>query len=309
MSRLRFGVKTSQARDYGDYETLRRVWLEADRLGFHSGWLFDHLFELPGDGPSLKPCLEAWTCLSALAAETKNLRLGVTVLCNNYRNPAILAKMASTLDVISGGRLEFGIGSGWASVEHAAYGIPFEKAAVRVRKLREAIRIIRLMWSVEKATYHGKYFSVEEAVNNPKPVQQPHPPIWVGGGGEALTLKAIAELADGCNFISLSPEEYAHKLDVLRSHCKRYARDPDEIQRSLQARILVAENADELREKQRRFNVDPNHNVVGTPEECIKSIEEYSKLGVTLFMFVFPEATRSSAGMELFMNRIAPSFI
>src|SRR5512140_2769830 len=112
--------------------------------------------------------------------------------------------MASTLDVISGGRLEFGLGSGWASVEREAYGIPFEKPAVRVRKLREAMRIIRLMWSEEKATYHGKYFSVDGAVNNPKPLQRPHPPIWVGGGGEGLTLKAIADLADGRNFISMS---------------------------------------------------------------------------------------------------------
>ena len=118
---IRFGVKTSQARDYGDYAALRRVWLEAERLGFHSGWLFDHLFELPGAGPSLEPCLECWTSLSALAAETKKLRLGVTVLCATYRNPALLAKMASTLDVISNGRLEFGIGAGWAG--NPAWGL------------------------------------------------------------------------------------------------------------------------------------------------------------------------------------------
>jgi F420-dependent oxidoreductase-like protein len=308
MGRIRFGVKTSQARDYGDYDALRRVWLEADRLGFHSGWLFDHLFELPGAGPSLEPCLEAWTCLSALATETKMLRLGVTVLCNNYRNPAILAKMASTLDVISGGRLEFGIGSGWASVEHEAYGIPFEKPATRVRKLREAIRIIRLMWSEEKATYHGKYFSVDGAVNNPKPLQRPHPTIWVGGGGEGLTLRAIAELADGCNFISLSPEEYAHKLVVLQAHCEHYARDPGEIQRSWQGRILLAKDAGELREKQRRLNIDSSHNIVGTPEECVKRIGKYTDLGVSLFMLVFPEATRSTGEMELFMDSVAPSF-
>jgi len=135
---IRFGVKTSQASDYGDYAVLRKVWLEVERLGFHSGWLFDHLFELPRAGPSLEPCLECWTTLSALAAETKRLRLGVTVLCTQYRNPAILAKMASTLDVISGGRLEFGIGAGWAEVEHNAYGISFERPAVRIARLKEA---------------------------------------------------------------------------------------------------------------------------------------------------------------------------
>jgi len=308
MGKVRFGVKTSQARDYGDWSTLKRVWVEADRLGFHSGWLFDHLFELPGAGPSTEPCLEAWTCLTALASETRRLRLGVTVLCNNYRNPAILAKMASTLDVISGGRLEFGIGSGWASVEHEAYGIPFERPVVRIRKLREAVRIIRLMWAEEKATYHGKYFTVDGAINNPKPLQKPHPPIWIGGGGEKLTLRAIAELADGCNFISISPEEYKHKIEILQGHCERYGRNPAEVQRSWQGRILLARDARELKEKMQRSPVDITHNIVGTPEECVRRIGEYTDLGVSLFMLVFPEAARSSESMELFMDRVAPSF-
>ena len=306
---IRFGVKTSQARDYGDYAALRRVWLEAERLGFHSGWLFDHLFELPGAGPSLEPCLECWTSLSALAAETKKLRLGVTVLCATYRNPALLAKMASTLDVISNGRLEFGIGAGWAGVEHEAYGFPFDKPAIRIGRLRESVKIIRSMWTEEKTSFHGKYYDIEGAVNNPKPIQKPHPPIWIGGGGEGLTLKAIAELADGCNFIGLSTAEYSHKLDVLGEHCAKIGRNVNDIQKSWQGRILIARDEDELKEmKVKMGEVDEEHNIVGTPDRCVEKIREYTDLGVSCFMLVFPGATRDPRPLQLFSERVMPEF-
>ena len=309
---IRFGVKTSQAAEYGDYPTLREVWLEAERLGFHSGWLFDHFFELPGKGPSVEPCLEAWTALSALGAETKKLRLGITVTCVTYRNPAVLAKMASTLDVISGGRVEFGIGAGWASVEHAAYGIPFEKPAVRVAKLREAIRIVKRMWTEDKATYKGKYYTVMDAVCNPKPVQKPHPPIWVGGGGEKLTLRVVAELANGCNFISLSPEEYRHKLEVLEGHCSKVGRNVNEIQKSWQGRVLMAKDDAELKEKLQRFGMPPRDlqraNIVGTPEQCVETIAQYVELGVTCFVLVFPEVTKNLGCLEEFREKVISRF-
>ena len=306
---IRFGVKTSQARDYGDYDALRRVWLEAEKLGFHSGWLFDHLFELPGAGPSLEPCLECWTSISALAAETKRIRLGVTVLCATYRNPALLAKMASTLDVISNGRLEFGIGAGWAGVEHEAYGFPFDKPAIRIGRLRESVKIIRSMWTEEKTSFHGKYYDIEDAVNNPKPVQKPHPPIWIGGGGEGLTLKVIAELADGCNFIGLSPVEYSHKLDVLGEHCVKLGRKVDDIQKSWQGRILIARDEAELSEmKHKMGEIDEEHNIVGTPDHCVEKIREYTNLGVSCFMLVFPGATRDAGPMQLFSEMVMPEF-
>jgi F420-dependent oxidoreductase-like protein len=306
---IRFGVKTSQAREYGDYNVLRRVWLEAERLGFHSGWLFDHLFELPGVGPSKEPCLECWTTLSALAVETTRLRLGVTVICNNYRNPALLAKMASTLDLISCGRLEFGIGSGWAEVEHKAYGYPFDKPAIRIGKLREAVKIIEKMWTEEETSFHGRYYDVNDAVNNPKPIQKPHPPIWIGGGGEGITLKAIAELADGCNFIGLSPEEYRHKMGVLEAHCVKVDREFGKIQKSWQGRIMLAENEAELKEKCRRYSIsDASHNIVGTPEKCVERINEYTDLGVTCFMLSFPEAARETRCLETFSDKVMPEF-
>lgn len=308
---IRFGVKTSQAAEYGDYTVLSKIWLEAERLGFDSGWLFDHFFELPSRGPSNDPCLECWTTLTALAAETKKLRLGVTVMCVSYRNPALLAKMTSTLDVISHGRLNLGIGAGWAGVEHAAYGFPFNKPAVRVAKLREAVKIVKKMWTEDKASFKGKYYVIREAVNNPKPVQKPHPPIWIGGGGEKLTLKAVAELADGCNFIGLTPEEYRHKLEVLESHCAKFGRNAKEIQKSWQGRIILAENEAELKEKTRRFMFTPQgvaQGIVGTPEQCVEKITQYVDMGVTCFMLTFPEVARDLKCLEVFSEKVIPQF-
>ena len=308
---IQFGIKTSQAIDYGDYAVLRKIWLEAERVGFKSGWLFDHFFELPSMGPSYEPCLECWTSLSALAAETKKLRLGVTVICTAYRNPAVLAKMASTLDVISNGRLEFGIGAGWAEVEHRAYGIPFEKPAVRVAMLKEAVKIIKKMWTEEKASFEGRYYRIKDAINNPKPLQKPHPPIWIGGGGEKLTLKAVAELADGCNFISLTPEEYKHKLEALQVHCTEVGRDFKQIQKSWQGRALMAKNDAELREKIRRFAISPQEisiNIIGTSDQCINKIAQYIDVGVTCFMLSFPEATKDLKCLEAFSENVMPHF-
>lgn len=314
-SMIRFGVKTSQAGEYGSYDALRRIWLEAERLGFDSGWLFDHFFELPGAGPSEEPCLEAWTTLSALATETKKLRLGITVTCVSYRNPAVLAKMASTLDVISHGRLEFGIGAGWAGTEHVAYGIPFDKPEIRVAKLKETIKIVKKMWTEDKASFEGKYYTIKDAVNNPKPIQKPHPPIWIGGGGEKLTLKVTAELADGCNFISLSPEEYRHKLEVLKAHCSKADRNVDEIQKSWQGRVLMARDDAELRDKFRKLRILPqdfdraaSSNIMGTPEQCVDKIAQYVDVGVTCFMLSFPEVTKNLGCLEAFSEKIIPRF-
>lgn len=308
---IRFGVKTSQAGEYGDYTVLSKIWLEAERLGFDSGWLFDHLFELPSKGPSHGPCLECWTTLTALAAETKKIRLGVTVMCVSYRNPAMLAKMSSTLDVISHGRLNLGIGAGWAGIEHAAYGVPFDKPAMRVAKLREAVQIIRKMWTEDEASFKGRYYAINGAVNNPKPIQKPSPPIWIGGGGEKLTLKVVAELADGCNFISLTPEEYKHKLEVLEAHCVKFGRDVSEIQKSWQGRLLIAQNEAELREKVRRFMITPQvmaQDVVGTPEQCVQKIAQYVDMGVTCFMLSFPDVTTDMKCLELFSEKVMPQF-
>jgi len=310
-----FGVKTSQARDYGVYANLKKVWVEAERLGYNSGWLFDHFFELPQIGPADEPCLEVWTTLTSLAAETERLRLGVTVICAGYRNPALLAKMASTLDVISRGRLDFGIGAGWAESEYKAYDYPFDIPSVRIAKLRETVIIAKKMWTEEKPTYKGRYYAINNAINNPKPQQKPHPPVWIGGEGEQLTLKVVAELADGCNFSSLTPEEYQHKLTILQAHCAKAHRNPNEIRKSWQGRVIIANDEAQVEEKLHRFQDTrlgaertASKNIVGTPKECVRRIQQYVDLGVTQFMLIFPEAPGDLGALHLFAQEVMPHF-
>ena len=310
------GVKTSQGRLLGNYASLKRVWVDADRLGFHSGWLFDHLFELPLFGPSHEPCLESWTVLSALSSETKSLRLGVTVMCVTYRNPAVLAKMSSTLDVISGGRFELGIGAGWAKTEHEAYGISFGKPRERVERLEEAVTIIKKMWTEENSCYHGKYYSIDGAVCEPKPTQKPRPPVWIGGGGEKLTLRAVAKHADGCNFIGLSLEEYKRKLAVLSKHCDSVGRSVSSIRKSWQGGIMIGRNNAEVKNKiqsaVKSGSVSSSdiesHNIVGTPDQCIQCIGEYVDIGIDRFMLSFPESATDLSGLRLVGEEVLPSF-
>ncbi len=313
--RAEIGVKTSQGRLLGRYENLKNVWVEADRLGFHSGWLFDHLFELPLLGPSREPCLEGWTVLSALSRETKQLRLGVTCLCVTYRTPAILAKMSSTLDVISGGRFELGIGAGWAKTEHESYGIPFGGPRERVRRLEEAVTIVKKMWTEDSASYRGKYYTVTEAVCEPKPVQKPRPPIWIGGG-EKLTLRIVAKLADGCNFISLSLDEYKHKIEILAKHCDSVGRKLSDVRKSWQGPVIIGRTSAEVKSKM-ELAVRSGytgaedleaHSITGTPEQCVQRICEYVDLGVDRYMLSFPESATDLSGIRLFGEEVLPSF-
>jgi len=227
--RLRFGIKTAQ--QHTTYEEMLRVWREADALPiFEHAWLFDHFMPL-GSNPA-GPCLEGWTRLPALAAQTQRLRVGVMVTGNTYRHPAVLAKMAATVDVITRGRLEFGLGAGWYEREHRAYGIPFHSTGERIRRLGEACEVIRRLWTQSVADFDGRYYQLREARCEPKPVQQPHPPVVIGGGGEQLTLRVVAHYADIWDCMTDSPQEYRHKSAVLDSHCAAIGRDPATIERS-----------------------------------------------------------------------------
>jgi F420-dependent oxidoreductase-like protein len=227
--RLRFGIKTAQ--QHTTYEEMLRIWREADALPiFEHAWLFDHFMPL-GSRPT-GPCLEGWTLLAALAAQTQRLRVGVMVTGNTYRHPAVLANMAATVDVITHGRLEFGIGAAWNEREHASYGIPFYPDAERIRRLGEACEVIRRLWTQSVVDFDGQYYQLTEARCEPKPVQQPHPPVVIGGGGEQLTLRVVAQYADIWDCMTDSPEEYRHKSMVLDSHCAAIGRDPATIERS-----------------------------------------------------------------------------
>src|SRR6267154_6526258 len=179
------------------YETMTDVARTADELGFESAWLVDHFHTIPR--PAQEITFECWTTTAAIARDTKRLRIGQAVTCNGYRNPALLAKMASTVDVLSHGRLDLGIGAGWYEHEYRAYGYSYPETAERLKRLREGIQVILAMWTQEEATFEGTYYQVKGAINQPKGAQKPHIPLLIGGGGEKVTLRLVAQYADACN--------------------------------------------------------------------------------------------------------------
>jgi len=247
--KLSFGIKT--APQYTTYEDMLRVWLEADNIpSIEHAWLFDHFMPLGNDHTG--PCLEGWTLLAAYAAVTKRIRLGLMVTGNTYRNPAVLANMAATVDVISGGRLDFGIGAGWNEREHDSYGIPLYAAGERIRRMGEACEIIKRMWTETAPTFEGKYYQIKEAYCEPKPVQKPYPPFVIGGAGEKLTLRFVAQYASIWNFVGGDIEMFQQRSTVLDNHCAAIGRDPQTIQRSIQVMVNL-ENLAETRGRVRDY--------------------------------------------------------
>lgn len=244
---LSFGIKT--APQWTTYDDILRVWLEADSIpSIEHAWAFDHFVPLGPD--STGPQLEGWTLLGALAARTQHLRVGLMVTGNTYRHPAVLANIAATVDHISHGRLDFGIGAAWNEMEHEMYGIPFYTTGERIRRLGEACEVCKLLWTETRANFDGKYYHLKDALCEPKPVQKPYPPIVIGGSGEKLTLRVVARYADIWNFFSDSVEEFNHKQEVLAQHCEAVGRDPATIVRSRQFSIdydNLAETRDAIR--------------------------------------------------------------
>ena len=232
MHPLRFGLKLSQA---APMATLTRIWQIADDSGFDHCWDMDHFASL-GSADDLD-IFEAWTLLAGMAARTTRTRVGCSVTGNTYRHPAVLAKAAVTVDHLSGGRLEFGIGAGWAENEHTMLGLPFGTARDRADRLEEALPVIRSLWTQPRTTFAGVHYQLTDAVAEPKPVQKPHPPIWIGGVGRRRTLRMAAEHAAVWNAPGGSPEQVAELSAVLDRHCADIGRDPGEIRRSVQIRV------------------------------------------------------------------------
>jgi F420-dependent oxidoreductase-like protein len=242
MADMRFGLKLSQD---ATIDQLRAVWRVADEAGFDHCWCMDHLASLgPRDDG---PIFEAWTLLAGMAVATSRTRIGCMVTGNTYRHPALLAKAAVTVDHLSGGRLEFGLGAGWAENEHTMLGLPFGSRGDRANWLEEACEIIRSLWTQPRASFVGTNYKITEAVAEPKPVQQPYPPIWIGGSGRQRTLRITARYADVWNAAGGSPSEVAEASAVLDQRCDEIGRDPAQIRRSVQMR--VAEANDELLER------------------------------------------------------------
>lgn len=254
----------------------------AEQLGYDSIWVYDHFHNVPR--PAQESVFECWTVLAAMSQRTSRVRLGQMVGCNSYRNPALLAKITSTLDVISGGRLEWGIGAGWYENEYRGYGYDYPKPSDRIAQLREAVEIVRSMWTQAETTFDGKHFRTHRANCDPKPLQKPHPPIWIGGGGEQLTLRVVARLADCSNFGG-NPDEWAHKRDVLFDHCRAVGRNPDQIRMTWSPEVLIRGTeaevaaAGNLSGRHEPFDTWTASNLVGTPEQVAERVRDYMALG------------------------------
>ena len=295
------------------YRRIRDLALLCEELGFGSIWCSDHLFL--DDHSAERDCWEAWTALTGLAVETSTVRIGTLVTCNSYRHPSLLAKIAACVDVMSDGRLEFGIGAGWKEPEYLAYGYGFPPIKERVDRLAEAVPLIRSLWTEPQASFQGRYYQIDGAFSSPKPVQEPHPPIMVGGGGDRV-LGIAARYADAVNIGGgRSPEAYAERLASLERSCEHYGRDlrairqsvfipcitgtdASEVERGLAAvAAAFGRTPEETRERMGRF--------AGTPDELLPVYRRYVELGVQQFMLLFPYGAEER-GMELAATHLLP---
>jgi F420-dependent oxidoreductase-like protein len=263
-------------------DDLRAVWRIADDAGFDHLWAFDHLSPLFADAHV--DLFEGMTLLAAMAEATARVRIGLLVTGNTSRHPGVLAKMATTIDHLSGGRLEFGLGASGAEAEHTMLGIPFPPPAERVRRLDEALTVCRKLWTEDDVSFEGRYYTLTHATQNPKPVQRPHPRIWVGGGGEQLTLRVVAEHADVWNVIG-PVDEVARKAAVLDEHCAAIGRDPTTIRRSVQPRLDPAD-----------------------PLAIVDLLHEYRDAGFTENVVYIPPVDEPVRIAELVAEQVLPVF-
>jgi F420-dependent oxidoreductase-like protein len=314
MKKLKIGVQLSaRRRTPQDWRAVEDVARECEALGYESIWIGDHLFGSR---------LECWTFLSALSTLTHKIRLGTLVLCNGFRNPALLAKMGATLDVISNGRLELGLGAGWSEAECRAYGFPFPKNSVRIDQMREGIEIIKRMWTEDAPSYAGRYYQIREAPCDPKPVQKPHPPITIGGGGEKYTLKVVAAHADRWNFGG-PLELYERKMKTLKEYCIQMGRDFQQIEKSFFSFLTDVYLSEEDRVKALRkaytavtpyrkpdmafedwVNWTQARYIIGTSETCIKKLRELIDANVTHVIVKFPDLLERKESLRLFKEEV-----
>lgn len=306
------------------YLKMREIALRIEELGYDSVWLYDHFHTVPE--ARLEATFEVWTATAALAEATSTVRLGQMCGCNIYRPPALLAKIAANIDVISGGRLDFGLGAGWYSHETVAYGYEFEKPSVRIGKLDEAIQIIRGMWTQDRFQFEGKYYNVgvgkannysgqeielDGAVNHPKPVQKPTPPLWIAGGGEQLTLRTVARYADRSNFGG-TVEQVMHKNEVLDRHCGEQGRDPGSIARTMNINVMFGDDAEVERLLKATGRSDKHVQGVKRmlfprePQQLVDTLAEYrEKARIDYVIVYFPDIVVGNS-VQRFAEEVAP---
>ncbi|MBS0644219.1 MAG: LLM class F420-dependent oxidoreductase [Proteobacteria bacterium] len=289
------------------FEGLKAKAQWAENNGFAWFSVMDHLIQIPWIGPSDEPFMEGWTAITALAAVTSRIRLSTLVSSVAYRNPALLAKIASNVDVISRGRVTLGIGAGWFDEEYRQYGWEFPpKPAVRIRQMEEAVQLILAMWREKRATFHGRYFRIEDAILEPKPVQKPHPPVMIAGGGEQMTLRVVARYGDMCN-VAGTPADVQRKFAILRSHCESVGRNFGAIEKTNITSLLLARTEAELAAKRSRLGVGAAFNgFAGTVEAAMNLIGTYRDAGVD--MLIASIAKNDAETMQLLASEIVPKF-
>ncbi|HLH74674.1 MAG TPA: TIGR03560 family F420-dependent LLM class oxidoreductase [Chloroflexota bacterium] len=310
---MRFGLQVNPyfAGPTGNpWDAVAKAALALDASRFDSLWLYDHLLYEGGYSghPYPEPVLESFSTLSAIAAITNRIRLGQLVIGTPYRNPALLTKMATTLDLISHGRSILGIGAGWHKREYEAYGFgAFEEVPVRMKRLEEAVRVIKKLWTERPASFEGKFYRLDRVMENPAPVQKPHPPIMIGGSGEKVTLRLVAQYAQWCN-VSGDPDTVRHRLEVLKEHCERLGRPYDEITRSNYCTVLIGRDEVEVAAKRERLRdfIPVNGALIGTPEQLIELFGNYAKVGVQYSIFRTPDWIDIEP-LQLFAERVIPA--
>jgi len=283
-NKLRFGVQTPP--QHVSYADIAQTWREADELGFDSAFVFDHFIPIYSDPQG--PCLEGWTLLAALAAQTKQVKVGVLVTGNTYRHPAVLAKMAATVDHISNGRLILGLGAAWFELEHTAYGIPFYTPGERARRLGEAVEVIKLLFTQQKSNFQGKYYQLKDALCEPKPLQKPYPPLLIGGMGPKLIQPLAARQANIWHFFVRDgdPQETKKICTDFDALCRKVGREPSQVEKSIS-----------LRPPQ----------LAGTPEDVRGRIQALADAGVQHFLISLP-APHDRQLLRRFAQEIMPAF-
>jgi F420-dependent oxidoreductase-like protein len=318
---MRYGIFVPQGwkRDLNDiqdpvdqFEAMINVAKVADSLpALDSVWVYDHFHTVPT--PELETTFECWTATTALVRETKRVYTGQMVGCNGYRNPALYAKIASTVDVASHGRLYAGIGAGWYEHEWNAYGYEWNETPVRMRKFREAVQIIHKMWTEDYPTFDGTYYHIDKPINEPKHSGKGKVPLWIGGGGEQVTLKLVAQYADGCNVGGGNPEMVRQKLEVLKGHCDKVGRNYDEIVKSTSIEPMVilenegdADSATKGLRGEQSLEQYLQRAYVGTAEQLAERLGGLAEAGATYVIVYFPRAAYDQSQIRQFAEEIIP---
>jgi F420-dependent oxidoreductase-like protein len=281
-----------------------------DESAFDSVWVYDHLLYEGGYAghPDPEPVMECFTILGAIAAITNRVRLGQLVIGIPYRNPALTAKMAVTLDMISQGRSILGIGGGWHQREYEAYGYgTFEPVGVRLRRLEEAVRAIIALWTEQPTTLDGEFYHLDKVMENPLPVQKPHPPIMIGGSGEKVTLRLVAQYAQYCN-VGGDAETVERLFGALRDHCERVGRPYEDVTKSMYTMVMIGKNEAEVEKKREQLSryIPRRGALIGTPEQLIEEFGKYAKIGCQDAIFRMPDWTDLEA-LQLFNEQVIPA--